>query len=236
MSSLLETLPDELVQHLLHYVPPEDILQNFSLLSKRLHRVAQEPLLWRYYCRTTFKYWNSDHRLGEKLRRPVHHVDWKALFLLRLRRNARAAVLLDGIVESRVLRLQKMEQICRFGYDVKDFLLAQCRVDESADDVLARRHYSCTVLDSIHRGLAIDEWANYQRHEAQHFNEKISYREQLNCGMRLERALGGFDMFMLHDNEGDLDEVCFDGCFFFSSCFSLFLTFFLFFIMSVPLS
>jgi F-box protein 21 len=26
--------------------------------------------------------------------------------------------------------------------------------------------------------------------------------------MRLERALGAFDMFMLHDNEGDLDEVC----------------------------
>lgn len=25
--------------------------------------------------------------------------------------------------------------------------------------------------------------------------------------MRLERALGAFDMFMLHDNEGDLDEV-----------------------------
>lgn len=26
--------------------------------------------------------------------------------------------------------------------------------------------------------------------------------------MRLERALGAFDMFMLHDNEGDLEEVC----------------------------
>jgi hypothetical protein len=33
--------------------------------------------------------------------------------------------------------------------------------------------------------------------------------ERLNCGMRLERALGAFDMFMLHDNEGDLDEVRF---------------------------
>lgn len=28
--------------------------------------------------------------------------------------------------------------------------------------------------------------------------------------MRLERALGAFDMFMLHDNVGDLDEVCLD--------------------------
>ena len=209
--SSLETLPDELVQHLLHYVPPEDILRNFSPLSKRLHRVAQEPLLWRYYCRTTFKYWNADHRLQEKLGHPVHNVDWKGLFLLRLRRNARAAVLLDGIVASRVSRMQKIEQICRFGYDVKDFLLSQCQVDDSAEDVLARRHYACTTLDSIHRGIAIAEWAKYQKHEAQHFDEKTSYREQLNCGMELERALAAFDMFMLHDNEGDLNEVRLDG-------------------------
>lgn len=25
--------------------------------------------------------------------------------------------------------------------------------------------------------------------------------------MRIERALGAFDMFMLHDNEGDINEV-----------------------------
>ncbi|RYO80616.1 hypothetical protein DL764_009877 [Monosporascus ibericus] len=207
MPSLLECLPDELVQHILQYISPEETLKNVSPLSKRIHRVAQEPLLWRYYCRSSFRYWSSDHQFEKKLRRPIYDVDWKSLFLLRLRRNARAAVLLDCIVESRVFRLRNMEQICQYGYDAKDFLLAQCRVDESAEDVLARRHYACTVLDSIHRGLAIEEWAKYQKHAARRLDDDAPSSERLNCGMKLERALGAFDMFMLHDNEGDLDEI-----------------------------
>ncbi len=205
--SSLESLPDELVQHILQYVAPEDALRSFSLLSRRLHRIAQEPLLWRFYCRSSFKYWNSDHQFQEKLRGPVYRVNWKRLFLLRLCRNAHATLLLDAIVESRVSRLQRIEQICHYGYDAKDFLLTQCRVDDSAEDVLARRHYACTVLDSIHRSLAIEEWAKHHKHAARRFDENTPNSDRLNCGMRIERALGAFDMFMLHDNEGDLDEV-----------------------------
>lgn len=210
MSSFIECLPDELLQHILQYIPPEDVLRSFSPLSRRLHRIAQEPLLWRYYCRSNFRYWNAVHRFQEMIRGPVHRVNWKRLFLLRLQRNAHAAALLDGIVQSRVSRLQKMEQICQYGYDVKDFLLAQCRIDDSAEDVLARRHFSCTVLDSIHRSLAVEEWAKYQKHAARHIDDGAPSGESINCGMKLERALGAFDMFMLHENEGDLDEVRFD--------------------------
>lgn len=71
---------------------------------------------------------------------------------------------------------------------------------------LCSRYYSCTVLDSIHRSLAIEEWAKYQRF-TQRAGPNVSNVDRLNGGMRLERALGAFDMFMLHDNEGDLDEV-----------------------------
>lgn len=71
------------------------------------------------------------------------------------------------------------------------------------------RYYSCTVLDSIHRGLAIEEWAKYQQYTSQRFDQNTPNVDKLNGGMRMERALGAFDMFMLHDNEGDLDEVRF---------------------------
>ncbi|OTB02373.1 hypothetical protein M426DRAFT_322639 [Hypoxylon sp. CI-4A] len=209
MSSLpsLPSLPDEIVHQILLYVPPEETLSNVALTSRRFHRVAQEPLLWRSYCEDTFKYWDASHHFKERLRANAHRTNWKRLFLLRRKGNADIARLVDGIVASRVFRLQKMEQICRYGYDAKDYLLSQCRIPDSVDDVLARRYYSCSVLDSIHRSLAIEEWAKYQKYAARRIAENTPNSEQLNCGMRLERALGAFDMFMLHDNEGDMDEI-----------------------------
>ncbi|KAI0844883.1 hypothetical protein F5Y00DRAFT_247652 [Daldinia vernicosa] len=203
----INSLPDEIVHHILLYVPPEETLSNIALLSKRFNRVAHEPLLWRCYCEHNFKYWEASHHFKERLNGYLHDTDWRRLFLLRLGRNAYIARLLDGIVASRVSRLQKMEQICLYGYDAKDYLLSQCQAPDSAEDVLARRYYSCSVLDSIHRSLAIEEWAKYQKFAARRIDEDTPYSERLNCGMRLERALGAFDMFMLHDNEGDLEEI-----------------------------
>ncbi|KAI1478526.1 hypothetical protein F4774DRAFT_385159 [Daldinia eschscholtzii] len=203
----INSLPDEIVHHILLYVSPEETLSKVALLSKRFNRVAHEPLLWRWYCKHTFKYWEASHHFKERLNGYVHGTDWRRLFLLRLGRNAYIARLLDGIVASRVSRLQKMEQICLYGYDAKDYLLSQCQAPDSAKDVLARRYYACSVLDSIHRSLAIEEWAKYQKFAARRIDEDTPNSERLNCGMRLERALGAFDMFMLHDNEGDLDEI-----------------------------
>ncbi|KAI1319571.1 hypothetical protein F5Y16DRAFT_390719 [Xylariaceae sp. FL0255] len=204
----IHALPDELVHQILHYLSPDETLNTVALLSHRFNSIAQEPLLWKHYCRAHFRYWQAEHCFQHKLDGPLHDVHWKRLYLLRKRRNAHIATLVDGIVASRVQRLHKTEQICRYGYDAKDYLLTQCRIDESVDDVLARRYYSCTVLDSIHRSLAIGEWAKYQHHAALDFRQSPSNAERLSCGMKLERALGAFDMFMLHDNEGDLDEIC----------------------------
>ncbi|KAI1814134.1 hypothetical protein GGS20DRAFT_549892 [Poronia punctata] len=203
-----ESLPDELIHQILHYIPPEQTLSSFALLSRRFNSISCEPLLWRHYCQANFRYWQAEHRFHEKLRGSLHDVDWKALYLLRLRRNNHVANLIEGVIASRVSRIAKTEKICNYGYDAKDFLLTQCRIDDSAEDVLARRFYSCTVLDSIHRSLAIEEWSKYQHFAANRLGQNMSNSERLNCGMRLERALGAFDMFMLHDNEGDLDEIC----------------------------
>ncbi|KAH6653747.1 hypothetical protein BKA67DRAFT_535106 [Truncatella angustata] len=206
MSSFAE-LPDEIVTHILNYLAPEVTLTVIPRLSKRFHRITDTPLLWKFYCENSFRYWQPDHNIKHKLRNKVSDVDWRALFALRHRRNRRIAHLLDDIVASRVSRLQKTEEICQFGYDAKDFLLRQCKIHESADDVLARRFYSCNVLDSIHRSVAIEEWAKYPTHAARIDSDSMTPTERLRCGMKLERALGAFDMFVLHDNEGDMDEI-----------------------------
>merc|ERR1712093_736618 len=59
---VLTSLPDEVLQHILAYCPPHDVLLNVQRLSKRFNRLGSEPLLWRYHCRTDFNYWDSKHR------------------------------------------------------------------------------------------------------------------------------------------------------------------------------
>lgn len=66
-------------------------------------------------------------------------MDWKDLFLLRRGQNARISRLFEEILVSKVRRWRKVEEICDLGYDAKDFILAQCHVDDSAEDVLSRR-------------------------------------------------------------------------------------------------
>ncbi|KAI2634634.1 hypothetical protein GGS21DRAFT_112681 [Xylaria nigripes] len=203
----LGTLPDELIHQILRHIPPEQTLASIALVSRRFNSLTEERLLWRYYCSTSFRYWQPNHCFWDRIRGNLHDVDWKALFLLRLKRNSHIATLLDSIIASRVSRHEKTEQLCRYGYDAKDYLLTQSRVDDSVPDAMARSYYSCAVLNSIHRSLAIEEWAKYQQHFARRFAQSISNAERLNAGMKLERALGAFDMFLLHDNEGDLDET-----------------------------
>lgn len=137
--SLLQ-LPDELIHHLLYYVAPDDTLANLQLTSRRLKRVTEEPLLWRYYCVTSFKFWKSDHGLKRKLRLPPSEVDWKRLYVLRTGRNSHISHLLDQVVGTRVGRLRHIEEICKLEYDSKDFLLDQWHnIPDDAEDVIARR-------------------------------------------------------------------------------------------------
>src|SRR5437667_8555799 len=62
------------------------------------------------------------------------------------------------------------------------------------------RYYSNAVLDAIHRSMAIEEWSQLQNFFMPH--------AILQPERKLERALGAFDMFFLHNRLGDLDHVC----------------------------
>lgn len=53
------------------------------------------------------------------------------------------------------------------------------------------RYYANSVLDLVHRSKALAEWGKLAKGE----------------NVALERALGAFDLFVLHDQSGDLLEV-----------------------------
>lgn len=139
MRTTLDLFPNEIILHILDFLPPEDNLVCAQRLSKHLNRLANEPVLWREHCRNSFKYWNPDHGFQNKLELPVAEVDWKRLFIERKERNARIGLLFDAVLATKAGRLRRFEQVCHLGYDAKDFLLDQCHVDDSVEDVLARR-------------------------------------------------------------------------------------------------
>ncbi|KAK8069301.1 hypothetical protein PG994_005917 [Apiospora phragmitis] len=183
-----DALPDELITQILHYTSPKRRFCRFPPFRNDSPVSRKRP----YSGDTTVTQLSSTGKLTTPS---------------TPNGATRTSRLLDGIVATRLERLQRIEEICQYGYDAKDYLLSQCKIDDNAPDVLARRYYACTVLDSIHRSLAIAEWAKYQKHAARHVERNARASDKINCGMRLERALGAFDMFVLHDNEGDLDEI-----------------------------
>ncbi|KAH0543989.1 hypothetical protein FGG08_001756 [Glutinoglossum americanum] len=183
-------LPDEVIQAILCYVPPVD-LPAVQKVSKRLNRLSNEPLLWRYHCKTQFKYWDPSHNIQQKFKQRVASVDWKKLYIHRVVVDRTVTRLIDSILEIQTGRIGKTQQIVDLGYDAKDTLLRHCHAGDEMEDALARRYYSDSVLGCLHRTMAIEQWS------------KLKFGEDVP----LERALGAFDMYLLHDREGDIDEV-----------------------------
>ena len=69
----------------------------------------------------------------------------------------------------------------------------------------SNRYFSNTMLDSIHRGVALREWSHagiYDERPPAHELEK-NYPKK-----RLEKLLGAFDMFFIEQEDDDIDWVC----------------------------
>ncbi|KAB5526291.1 hypothetical protein GE09DRAFT_1150893, partial [Coniochaeta sp. 2T2.1] len=188
---------DELLLHIFLDVPPEDNLLSLQLVSKKFHAVANDQTVWKQHCVSSFQYWSDEGWFRDNIRRSAgpekdknkNKVDWKEVFLRRKRINARIGRLFDEIIQTKVDRLERFEQICEYGFDAKDFLLEQLGTREEAEDVLARRYFGTTLLDSLHRGLAIEVWSRLQ---------------DATNPPTLDQAFGAFDMFVLHDQPQDL--------------------------------
>jgi F-box protein 21 len=186
------TLPFELLSQIFQYISPEENLLSLQLVSRQFRIIANEPLLWRFYCRSTFRYWAPEHELDKKINeQEATKVGWRNLWLERKRNNSRLSGYLDAMIRSTTHRLDRIGAVCSYGFDAKDFLLEQCRTPDDAEDALARRYWAHTILDSIHRGMAVRVWFEHTMAQGQ-----------------LDRCLSAFDMFVLRDQEYDMDWVC----------------------------
>lgn len=131
---------DELLLHIFADIPPEDNLKSLQLVCRKFHAVANDQTIWKRHCITSFKFWHEQHSFHEKVANPKPDaVDWKELWLRRRRTNAHLEILFQGILDTKVGRLERFRTICDYGYDAKDFLLEQGGTDDSMEDVLARR-------------------------------------------------------------------------------------------------
>lgn len=149
MPASLVDFPDEIIRHILEFVSPEDNLRSIQLICRRLHHVANDALLWRFYCSTTFLYWDPKHQFHEKLQQRASFVKWKQLWLTRKGYNDRIAEWFEGILQSKVGQLTKLRSICLLGYDSKDYLLDQYQCDPEAEDVLARRYGPLYIVYTV---------------------------------------------------------------------------------------
>lgn len=135
-----DDLPDEVLQHVLYYLSPHDVLARIQRVSKRLNRLGSEPLLWRHHCRAEYKYWDSKHSMRRTYIGNVGDVDWQTIFVHRRKIDRETTRTLNSIIGGQTNRIQKFKAIADFGYDAKDSLLYHCHADEATEDVLARRY------------------------------------------------------------------------------------------------
>ena len=192
----LAELPNEVLRNIIFHLEPSDSLNSVQLVSRQFYTLSQEPLLWRYYCKTQFKYWDEKHDIRRRFNAEAEETEWRALYLDRKNTDERTTSLLDSILSQQTKRITQANMIVEFGYDAKDTLLRHRNCDPNAPDVLARRFHSNAILDHIQRAEVLKEW------------QKLAMQQVgRHSDITPERALACFDMFVLHEHSGDLDEV-----------------------------
>ncbi|QDS77906.1 hypothetical protein FKW77_000732 [Venturia effusa] len=196
---LFEELPNEIIETILSHLPPKSLI-TISKTSKKLHQIANTPLLWREHCRTQFRFWDPSHGLPSNFTSPVNDINWKDKFRDRMNLERRVDQSMDALVNTQHDRLAIMERMLfisenvhEYTYDIKEVLLRHCHAPKEREDYLARRYWAKAVLEKLHRGLAIDEW------------NKCMLRGGASSE-QLERNLAAFDLFVSND-EHDIDSV-----------------------------
>ena len=131
-------LPDEILHCILCYGSPFSSTA-LEQASSRFRSVTNEPLLWRSYCQSDYKFWDKKHAFWQKSTYPASTVDWKDLYKTRFLIDVTTTILLNSILASQTGRIEKVRRIIGFGYDAKDTLLRHTDADSSKPDYLARR-------------------------------------------------------------------------------------------------
>lgn len=137
MSACLTTLPDEVLQLILSYLPPRTTLA-VQQTCRRFANVTNEPLLWKEYCQHGFRWWHRRHQIREKLQ-DTSYVDWKPLFARRHTTTLTTHSAIDKIISKEFGRLDWIRVILDAGYDAKDGLLDLFRTASSSPNHLAQK-------------------------------------------------------------------------------------------------
>lgn len=134
----LDGLPQEILHNILCYCDPCSCAA-LEQSARRFQGIANEPVLWRLYCRTHFKFWDPRHDLERRLVGPLSAVNWKALYISRHIADRSTCRNLDSILLTQTGRIEKFRSILDLGSDAKDALLRNVSLTESESDHLARR-------------------------------------------------------------------------------------------------
>ncbi|EXJ89784.1 hypothetical protein A1O3_02851 [Capronia epimyces CBS 606.96] len=191
MRSLMTELPDEVVQAILHHLPPRSTAA-LQQTCRRFVNIANEPLLWKIYCQRDFRWWDERHGI-KSLLQDATFTGWRDLYHDRQfgARTTRRAI--NKIVTEETGRLASLKTILDVGYDAKDTLLDLFRTAPSSEDQLALKYWSHAALGCLHRLLAVGEWVRLSAAEAP---------------IPIDRAIAGFDLFILEERtEGDMDDI-----------------------------
>lgn len=190
-TSIVRNLPDELIEAIVFYLPPDATLA-FGTTCKQINKIADEHLVWRRHCTQTWRYWEAKHELRERLQLPPAQTKWRQLYNERRRADKKAMEIFEQVVSAQQHRIERMEEVSKMGYDVKDILLkVRDRTPDDAEDVLARRYWADALLSQIHRHTAVEKWSRLQKRQM----------------VRLEEVLGSYDLFVLAGRKGDLNDI-----------------------------
>ncbi len=127
-----------------------------------------------------------------KLALPPGQVDWHGIYNERARIDGEALSLFNEMLSTQKGRYHRLDKIVAHCREVKDLLLRlKNGTPDTAEDVLARRYYAKAVLGRIHRSIAVEVWMRLRRGDP----------------VRLEEALGAYDLFVLSGDEGDLEDI-----------------------------
>lgn len=137
MGPPLTELPDEVIQVILHYLPPSTTAA-LQQTCRRFTNVANEPLLWKAYCQQGFRWWDKRHEIQAKLQ-DASFIDWKALFANRHSLSCATRSAINKIIAVEHGRHDSVKAILEAGYDAKDALFDMFWNASSSENHLAQK-------------------------------------------------------------------------------------------------
>ncbi|KAJ4291147.1 hypothetical protein N0V90_010345 [Kalmusia sp. IMI 367209] len=191
MAPTFTKLPTEILEAIFLHLDPSSLISVSQTCRFVKKLAADAPLIWRHFCQTRFKSWAPQHDIAAKFAGPLSDVDWRSVFIRRVRIESETLRLLDRVLGSQQNRIRYIDEIADFGYDVKEVLLKECACDDAKEDVLARRYYANAILERVQREMAVDVWKDLSR----------------GVDVPIEQALGAYDVFTRTGEDVDFGTV-----------------------------